>query len=260
MRLWKIGAFLAVMVLLPAQAAVVITGTRVVYPEQSREVNVRLTNVESAPVLVQAWIDDGDVNAQPDEIQVPFVLTPPVFRMEPKKGQTLRVMYAGENAPPERESLYWLNVLEIPPTAHDAASRNLLQFAFRTRIKLFYRPAVLEEDPTAVRGRLKWQLVPGAQGANGAKGGPVLRVHNPTPYHISFSRVALKSGEREVSFNQDMVAPFGHHDFERKPGEPGLTKAAAQVSYGVLNDYGAEVKDTAMAEAAETAETAETVE
>jgi len=254
-RLWKIGAFMVAMMLLPAQAAVVITGTRVVYPEQSREVNVRMTNIENSPVLVQAWIDDGDVNAQPDEIQVPFVLTPPVFRMEPKKGQTLRVMYAGENAPPERESLYWLNVLEIPPTAQDAASRNLLQFAFRTRIKLFYRPAALQEDPAAVRARLKWRLVPGAKDAKDAKdekgGGPVLRVDNPTPYHISFSRVSLKSGDRETSFNQDMVAPFGHLDFERKQGEPGLVKAPGLVSYGLLNDYGAEVKDTANVETVE---------
>ena len=46
-----------------AQAAITITGTRVVYPAQNREVNVRLNNVDSRPVLVQPWLDDGDAAA-----------------------------------------------------------------------------------------------------------------------------------------------------------------------------------------------------
>lgn len=118
MRFWKMSAAVAAAACCLAstlsQAAIVITGTRVVYPESSREVNVRLTNVEQSPVLVQAWIDDGNAGASPDEIKVPFVLMPPVFRVEPKKGQTLRVMYTGDDLPKDRESVYWLNVLEIP--------------------------------------------------------------------------------------------------------------------------------------------------
>ncbi len=39
---------------IPAKAAIVITGTRVIYPEKSRQVSVRLNSVEDTPVLVQA--------------------------------------------------------------------------------------------------------------------------------------------------------------------------------------------------------------
>nr|WP_161950065.1 type VI secretion system ATPase TssH [Paraburkholderia monticola] len=141
-----------------AQAAITITGTRVIYPAKNREVNVRLNNVDSRPVLVQAWLDDGDAAAAPNEIKVPFTLLPSVFRVEPHRGQALRIMFAGGDMPTDRESVYWLNVLEIPPKPKDADERNMIQLAFRTRIKMFYRPASLLDDPTAQRAQLKWHV------------------------------------------------------------------------------------------------------
>ncbi|OJA40797.1 pilus assembly protein [Burkholderia ubonensis] len=224
---------------LSAQAAIVITGTRVVYPEQSREVNVRLTNIETAPVLVQSWIDDGDSDANPDQIKVPFVLTPPVFRVEPKKGQTLRIMYTGTNLPTDRESVFWLNVQEIPPQPTNAEDTNLLQLAFRTRIKLFFRPAALQDGPSGEL--LKWKVV------HDGKGQSVLRVDNPSPYYVSFSRVALKAGDKEIQFDPSMVAPFGHVSFTQQP-RTRSTLARGAISYKLLNDYGAEVAGSATAE------------
>ncbi|WP_429573538.1 type VI secretion system ATPase TssH [Paraburkholderia sp. UCT70] len=141
-----------------AQAAITITGTRVIYPAQNREVNVRLNNVDSRPVLVQAWLDDGDAAAAPNEIKVPFTLLPAVFRVEPHRGQALRIMFTGGDMPKDREAVYWLNVLEIPPKPKDADDRNMIQLAFRTRIKMFYRPVSLLDDPTAGRAQLKWHV------------------------------------------------------------------------------------------------------
>ncbi|WP_088505842.1 fimbria/pilus periplasmic chaperone [Burkholderia ubonensis] len=243
MRLWKWKGIAAALALgamaLSAQAAIVITGTRVIYPEQSREVNVRLANIEAAPVLVQSWIDDGDSDANPDQIQVPFVLTPPVFRVEPKKGQTLRIMYTGTNLPTDRESVFWLNVQEIPPQPTNAEDTNLLQLAFRTRIKLFFRPAALQDGPSGEL--LKWKVV------HDGKGQSVLRVDNPSPYYVSFSRVVLKAGDKEIQFDPSMVAPFGHVSFTQQPGTRS-TLARGAISYKLLNDYGAEVAGSATAE------------
>ncbi|KWE58087.1 pilus assembly protein [Burkholderia ubonensis] len=224
---------------LSAQAAIVITGTRVIYPEQSREVNVRLANIEAAPVLVQSWIDDGDSDANPDQIKVPFVLTPPVFRVEPKKGQTLRIMYTGTNLPTDRESVFWLNVQEIPPQPTNAEDTNLLQLAFRTRIKLFFRPAALQDGPSGEL--LKWKVV------QDDKGHSVLRVDNPSPYYVSFSRVALKVGDKEIQFDPSMVPPFDHVSFAQQRGAHS-TLARGTVSYKLLNDYGAEVVGSATVE------------
>ncbi|MGE8475823.1 MAG: molecular chaperone, partial [Paraburkholderia hospita] len=100
-----------------AQASVTIGGTRVVYPLDQREVTVKLNNDSRAPSLVQVWMDDGNVDTKPGDSKAPFVITPPIFRMDAGKSQTLRVMYSGDALPQDRESVYWLNVLDVPPKA-----------------------------------------------------------------------------------------------------------------------------------------------
>ena len=72
-----------------AHAGVVIDGTRQIYPEQRREVTIRVTNDDKhAPRLVQAWLDAGDAEAAPTLSDVPFVLSPPVFRLTPAKASS----------------------------------------------------------------------------------------------------------------------------------------------------------------------------
>ena len=221
-----------------AHAAIVITGTRVIYPAESREVNVRLSNVENRPVLVQAWLDEGNPAASPDQIQVPFVLLPSVFRVEPRRGQSLRIMFTGAELPQDRESVYWLNVLEIPPKPAHAEDRNMIQLAFRTRIKLFYRPTGLYDDPTSVRSQLKWTF------ASNDSGERVLRVENPSPYYVSVGSVVLEAAGKKVALKPDMAPPFGHVDFTPEKGRLEA-KLPATASYTVLNDFGTEIKDTA---------------
>ncbi|HGY8840292.1 TPA: fimbria/pilus periplasmic chaperone, partial [Escherichia coli] len=95
----------------PVSANVVITGTRVIYPAGQHNVNVQLTNVGISPSLIQAWIDNGDPKAAPETIKTPFVITPPIARIDGNKGQTLRLSYTGEPLPADRESVFYLNVL-----------------------------------------------------------------------------------------------------------------------------------------------------
>ena len=144
-----------------AQANVVVSNTRVVFPAQQHEVTVRLTNDNPHPALVEAWIDSGDVHSTPDNVSTPFLITPPLFRMEAHRDQSLRIISTATNLPNDRESLFWLNVLEIPPkpTSLETQGKNLLQFAFRSRLKLFYRPAGLKGDPTTAPSMVTWKGV-----------------------------------------------------------------------------------------------------
>ncbi|MFC5472472.1 fimbria/pilus periplasmic chaperone [Paraherbaspirillum soli] len=222
----------------PAQASVVITGTRVIYLEKNREVSIRLTNEGGQAALVQTWVDDGRADSAPNEVQVPFILTPPVFRMESKKGQTLRLMFTGGDLPKDRESVYWLNVLEIPPKPLDAENRNLMQLAFRTRIKIFYRPDALLDDSIGQLKRLHWQLVAKQDGK-----GMLLRASNPSPYYISFGDVKIEHDGKEIDLNLQMIAPHGSADFVPSKGELHVS-GAAKVLYTALSDYGAAVKET----------------
>lgn len=142
-----------------AIADIVISGTRVIYKSNEKSVNVRLENKGNNPLLVQSWLDTGDDSAEPGSITVPFTATPPVSRIDAKRGQTIKLMYtASSPLPKDRESVFWFNVLEVPPKpdADKVANQSLLQLAFRTRIKLFYRPEGLNGLPSDAPAALKW--------------------------------------------------------------------------------------------------------
>lgn len=215
----------------PAFAGLVIDGTRIIYPARDRQVTVQIRNEGTSPVLVQNWIDDGRRDAEPEAIDVPFVITPPIARVEAGNGQALRIAFTGATLPADRESAFWLNVLEIPAKPSDSASRNHLQFAFRSRLKLFFRPADLPGSANAAAARLAWSLVPRNEAP-----GHALRIANPTPYYVSLASIEVGSDARRIA-NPPMVAPFDTVTVP-VPG-PDRAPAGTTVHYESINDFGA---------------------
>jgi chaperone protein EcpD len=216
-----------------SEASVIINGTRVVYPSQQREVTVKLQNQGKTPALVQVWMDAGDEKATPEEAKVPFTLAPPIFRMEPGKGQAVRMVYTKEPLPTDKESIYWLNVLEVPPKAADPDGSNLLQFAFRTRIKVLFRPANLPGSAADAPDKLTWKLTSSEDGK-----GYALQVSNPTPYYVNFANVGLKVGDRSIPSDGGMVAPGGTTSFPLKQLTARPT-GDVQAQYRFITDLGA---------------------
>lgn len=246
---WRVAlaACLAIVATSAAHASVVLAGTRVIYPETEREVTLRLTNEGTAPALVQAWIDDGDANAAPDDTHAPFTLAPPLFRLDPRKGQALRIIYLQQPLPTDRESLFWLNVLEVPPMAADgAAQRNELQFAFRTRIKLMFRPRGLPGSADAAPASVRWRLLRKADGQQ------VLSATNPTPYHVTFT--VVEAGVGSAVHRNDagaMAAPGATVEFPLGDAVRGSVDAG-EVRHVTINDFGAAVEGVSRIAAAPT--------
>jgi chaperone protein EcpD len=220
-----------------AQANVVVTGTRVIYPASAREVTVKLDNTGNKPTLLQAWIDDGNTSVEARQQAMPFVLTPPVSRIDPGKGQMLRMTYTHEPLPADRESVYWLNLLDIPPkpSASETEGKNLLQVAIRTRIKIFYRPGTLQGDANAAPEQLTWQLTPLADGTVAAV------TRNPTPYHVNLTQASVEVNGKTYRSQPGMTPPFGQHEYVLE----GLTTLASgeppRIRFNAVNDYGANV-------------------
>lgn len=224
-----------------ALADIIISGTRIIYNAEKKDISVRLENKGNRPLLVQNWLDTGNDNVDPSKINVPFTSTPPVSRIEPKRGQTVKVMFTGAaKLPSDRESVYWFNVLEVPPKANsdkDAeTNKNLLQLAFRTRIKLFYRPAGLPGESAEAPTKLKWQLTSG-------QGKTQLQVNNPTPYYVSFNETQLESGGKSYKVDSSMVAPFAQASFSIT-GLAG-TLSSGKVTFKAINDYGGMIDGSA---------------
>jgi chaperone protein EcpD len=216
-----------------ARSAVVIGGTRVVFPGQARDVSVRVENKGAEPALVQVWIDDGDEASSPSTARAPFAITPPAFRIDPGQAHTLRIVHVGEAPPKEKEALYWLNVLEIPPKPGKAQGANVLQFAFRHRLKLFHRPEAMPPPTVRTAAALRWKLERDGDT-------DVLKVENPSPYHVSFNSVALvpaSGASAPAQLGGGMVAPGAIMRFPL-PGAAHGTEGG-KVEFVTINDFGA---------------------
>ncbi|MCD4589401.1 fimbria/pilus periplasmic chaperone [Proteus mirabilis] len=109
-------------------------------------------------------MDTGDASVAPDSVNVPFIITPLIFRIEPHTGQTLRIMYTGEALPNDRESIFWLNILDISAKPKFENKNNLnvnsnyLQLPIHSRIKLFYRPEKLTRSLSEAYNSVIWHI------------------------------------------------------------------------------------------------------
>jgi len=234
-----------------ARAGLTIRGTRVIFDEARGEANLRVDYAKGAvPVLVQAWLDDGDAEVKPGEQNLPFIIAPAVTRMDPGDGQLLRILRTRDGLPQDRETLLHLNILEIPPSAADAmeAGQNYLQLSMQARMKFFYRPKGLRPAAQEAANMLRFALEP-----EPADGRLQLRIHNPTPYHIVLSALALHArpdGPALASF--DFAAALGPTLEPFTDARVALNVAGGvnprqiaarlgatpQVHYSVINDQG----------------------
>jgi chaperone protein EcpD len=214
---------------LSAGAAIVIDGTRVIYPAAAREVTIRLSNKGSTPMVAQNWLDAGNAQASPADVNTPFLLVPPLARIEPSRGQTLRLMLATPPEITDRESVYYLNILEIPPKAAESEGSSL-QLTLRSRIKVFFRPEKLAGKAADAPAALIWRI-------DRQPAGAVLIAENPTAYHVSFAKVALVSGKETIDLTTGMVAPKSSLSFALKKSPP---QGQLKVDYSSIDDYGAQ--------------------
>ena len=209
-----------------ADASMVIDGTRIIFSGDKKESAVRATNMGETPSLTQVWVDDGRVQNQPEKDAAPFIVLPPIVRIEPGKGQSWRLVFNGSRLPQDRESLFWFNLLDIPPEPKNGKTDNYVQLAIRSRIKLFYRPAGVAAEKIAAEKALSWALAPTGNG---------LRVSNASSRYITIDSITLNGQKHAVG----MVAPFS--SLEIAPKGVALRTLPAKFSFTTINDYGAVV-------------------
>lgn len=209
-------------------AGVSIDGTRIIFPSNAKSVSVQLRNGFATPALVQTWIDQGDMSSIPAADQIPFVLTPPLSRVEAKKGQIIRIIPTGSpTLPQDRESLYWFNMLDIPPEDSANKDKNLLTFNVRSRIKLFYRPTSLKISSDKAFASVRYNYNNSNQSVT---------LDNPTPYFVTVTKVDFKNKSQTASYNADavMLAPFSQQTLNNFQ----LKFKPDQMNYTVINDLG----------------------
>ena len=213
-----------------AHAGITINGTRVVYPADQREVSLGMVNDGKETRLIQAWVDNGDASERPETSKSPFMITPPMARVDPGKGQTLRIMYTGADLPQDRETVFWLNILEIPPKpkAGTDQAENYMQLAVRSRMKLFYRPKGLQGTPDGAVDLLSWRITQDGKGYSAD-------CTNNTPYNVSFSDLTFKGSKQLPSVSKGGMCPAKG---KATLLVTGLPDASNTLTVTVINDFG----------------------
>ncbi|PHM49478.1 fimbrial biogenesis chaperone [Xenorhabdus miraniensis] len=197
-------------------AGVVIGGTRVVYLSDQKEASISINNPETdISYLIQSWVQD-----EHDETKVPFIITPPLFKLTAGNENILRIVKIGNNLPDDRESLFWLNIKSIPATAK--TEQNQLQITVKSRFKLFFRPASLADNASVAYKALKFKT-----------DGHKLIAENPTPYYISFSELHTGNDAKNYEIKSaGMIPPFDQVSWDVP------IQNINQVTWKTINDFG----------------------
>lgn len=216
---WGLVSLLSLSLCSQAMAAFTISGTRFIYESGKKNLSVAVTNNTDTAYGGQVWVDNvGQSRA------VSMVPTPPVFKVGPKQKQIVRIMKTdGGTLPSDRESLFWLNIQEIPPKPKEG--ENVLSVAVNTRVKVFYRPKALLAGRKNAENKM--EIV--------QRGGTTY-LKNPTPYWFAVTKVKVNgqaiSLTREEEKNLSMLAPFGEVAVSR------LSAVTKNISVDTINDWG----------------------
>ncbi|EPW8573385.1 fimbrial biogenesis chaperone [Morganella morganii] len=194
--------------------------TRVIYHEKNNSEGVVAFNTDKGRnYLLQSWVEDKAGNVSSD-----FVATPPLVKLRAEKKNTLQVTKVA-SLPADRESLYWLNVKFVAPG--EEGRENVLRYSMTNRIKIIYRPSVLDNNRDTETGtdKLEWSV-----------SGNRLTVNNPAPYYVNISKITVN--------NQEIKLPSGY--LSPKSTET-LTvsqaiKLPANIKMTYINDYGKAVE------------------
>ncbi|MFL1552223.1 molecular chaperone [Pseudomonas sp. D47] len=185
----------------PAFCSVVLVGTRVIYPETDKEKSLQFNSQDDYPNLVQIWLDRGKPQSEPDTADAPFVVTPQIFRISPHAGQLARLVFTGADLPKDRESVFYLNFMQMPAIKSSQANTNLLMLAVTSRIKVFYRPEGLSGKAGELGKMLKFKLI-------GSGADAKIEVENGTGFHAVIREASLLLGEQKtLVVSSVMLAP-----------------------------------------------------
>ena len=222
-----------------ASATVQILSTRVAFNANEQEQTVRINNVGKTPELVQMWLSSTDKTDGVEKEQLPFFINPPAARINAQKGKVFRIFQTAEapaKYPKDRETVLWLNVLDIPPETPEDMNKNQLKMAFRTLIKFFYRPAGLKGNPMQAADELTWQL------QKAAKGYDVIGT-NKSPFYVSMSNVWLMDAKgNDVMIDGQMIAPYSMLVYHFP--QVNAIQGKGIFKYNYITDLGAYIKRT----------------
>lgn len=199
--------------------------TRLIYDPASLGASLLVVNEQDYPMLVQSVVLSEDRKKS-----APFVVTPPLFRLDSMQSSRLKIIRTGGEFPSDSEALQWVCVKGIPPSdggrwtgvnnKKEMKTGMRVKLSINNCIKLIVRPSSLVGNPEDVAGKLEWK-----------KSGNKIVGVNPTPFYMNMS--SLSVGGVEIK-SPGYIPPFSSRDFNTPNGKNGKI----DMRWRVITDYG----------------------
>ncbi|EFW13162.1 putative gram-negative pili assembly chaperone [Serratia symbiotica str. Tucson] len=200
--------------------------SRVIYHSGSNGAMLSVSNQQDYPILVQ-----GKVYAEDKKSASPFIVTPPLFRLEAGQQSRMRIVRTSVADAPDRESMQWICISGIPPKDTDVWAKGNtskpatavtvnLEISTHSCIKLLVRPSGVKGMPTDVAADLTWK-----------RQGSKIYAHNGSPFYMNLSSVTV--GGKPVN-DLNYVAPFAERSFTLPK------RASGKVEWKIITDVGGE--------------------
>lgn len=202
-----------------------IGATRVIYNQGLPSASFWIKNEQKYPIIVQTQVLKDDRKSK-----APFIVTPPILRVDSDIQTRLRVIPTAPLQNKDYEELYWICVKGVPPKGEvienksDIEEKSHLNINVITNscIKLISRP---ERIDLTIKEASK-KLVFKKQGNN-------LVIENKTPVYINISKATING--KKITIPNGYIRPYSNQivDVKYRDGD--------KILLIVLDDYGAEI-------------------
>lgn len=200
-----------------SHAAFVLNSTRYIFDEKKENISLQVDNESAQEYGGQIWIE----NQEQSDKNVYFAPSPTFFKVTGQHKQVLRILKINDTLPKDKESLFWINVQEIPKAPKDGA--NALSIALHTQVKMIYRPDILKDKRENAEKNIK--LI---------NDGSSTVLFNDSPYY--FAVINIKQNGKNANLDEDIknkIAVFS--PFEKISLNKKLT---GNISFVAFDDYG----------------------
>lgn len=205
-----------------------LSDTRVIFDNTSKSQKITVNNQSDRVYLINSKLLRTPEGEPVNTDSAPFIVTPPLFRLESDSNNTVLVVPNDlSSLPSDRESVFYLSFLAIPAVsklpdnnAGDELLQPRLSIGIRSVIKLFYRPSALVMTASDAPEKLHFSMKNG-----------MLHVDNPTPYYLTLARLQTDSSVTDVREQGAMIAPYSSRDYR-------ISGNVRKVSWAVINDHG----------------------
>lgn len=211
-----------------ANAAFVLNSTRYIYDEDMSSISVDIKNESDDNYGGYISIEkDGIIDEKVNSNSVLVVPSPPVFKVSKNSRQKVKLKIINQDRlPSDRESLFWINVQEIPIYENEIEN-NSLSLAMNVKVKLIYRPKQLEKNRISAESHVRFVHEDGQ-----------VKLVNNTPYifaitNVSIDGVEIKKLSQDTLNSLSKFMPYSEVTIAKKIFTPPST-----IAFTAIDDWG----------------------